>query len=368
LFSGIGGPELAAEWMGWENVFHCEINLFGQKILKHHESNSDLHEDIKKTDFTKYRGSIDIISGGFPCQPYSSAGKRKGKEDDRHLWPEMLRVIREVAPKWVVGENVLGLVNWNGGLVFEEVQADLEAEGYEVQPFILPAAGIGAPHQRYRVWFVAHAVNHNRRSAQSIRDEEGQHILSELAGSGVQRTSADADSNDAGRHRHGKIGQSSGKSKKIKEKRERVWSDAERTSEETSITHPTNSGLQESGQTGVWKLSEENREGVDDRLEFTGAITADSNELDGYWDNFPTQSPVCDGNDGFSTESLRQRIREDSVGHLSEKEIDKIISEAYIAWRTETIKAGGNAIVPQVIHQIFKTIQLYEDQNHDRFI
>jgi hypothetical protein len=114
LFSGIGGFDLAAEWCGWENVFHCEWNTFGQKVLKHHFPNSISYNDITKTDFTIHRGTIDIISGGFPCQPYSSAGKRLGKNDDRHLFPEMLRAIREIQPEWIVGENVLGIVNWGG--------------------------------------------------------------------------------------------------------------------------------------------------------------------------------------------------------------------------------------------------------------
>ncbi len=96
LFSGIGGFDLAAEWMGWENVFHCEWNPFGQKVLKHYWPNAISYEDITKTDFTVHRGKIDIITGGFPCQPYSSAGKRKGKDDERHLWPSMLRAIREI--------------------------------------------------------------------------------------------------------------------------------------------------------------------------------------------------------------------------------------------------------------------------------
>ena len=128
LFSGIGGFDLAAEWMGWENIFHCEISEFPRQILKYHFPNSICYEDIKKTDFTKHRGEIDIISGGFPCQPYSQAGKRKGKEDDRHLWPEMLRVIREVQPRFVVGENVSGLLTWNNGMVFHEIITDLENE------------------------------------------------------------------------------------------------------------------------------------------------------------------------------------------------------------------------------------------------
>lgn len=168
LFSGIGGFDLAAEWMGWENVAHCEWNPFGQRVLKYYWPNAISYDDITKTDFTIHRGHIDILTGGFPCQPYSVAGKRKGKEDERHLWPEMLRAIREVTPRWVVGENVRGLVNWNGGLVFDEVQADLEAEGYEVWPFLLPAVGVGANHVRERIWFVAYSTSLRWKSLQSI--------------------------------------------------------------------------------------------------------------------------------------------------------------------------------------------------------
>jgi DNA (cytosine-5)-methyltransferase 1 len=111
LFSGIGGFDLAAEWAGWENIFHCEWNPFGQKVLAHHFPNSKSYNDITKTNFTIHEGTVDVLTGGFPCQPYSQAGKRLGKADDRHLWPEMLRTIREVKPRWVVGENVLGIVN-----------------------------------------------------------------------------------------------------------------------------------------------------------------------------------------------------------------------------------------------------------------
>ena len=165
LFSGIGGFDLAAEWMGWENIFHCEWNPFGQKVLSYYWPKAISYHDITKTDFTIHRGQIDILTGGFPCQPYSLAGKRKGKEDDRHLWPEMLRAIREIQPRWVVGENVFGLVNWNDGLVFHEVQTDLEAEGYEVFPYVLPAVSVNAPHRRDRIWFVAY----NATNTDSIR-------------------------------------------------------------------------------------------------------------------------------------------------------------------------------------------------------
>jgi len=148
FFSGQGGFDLASEEMGWENKFHCEWNPFCQKLLKFYWPNANSHGNIKDTDFSIYRGLIDIVTGGFPCQPYSLAGARKGKDDERHLWPEYYRGIKEIRPRWVVGENVRGLVNWNGGLVFDEVQSDLEAAGYEVLPFEMPACGVGADHRQ----------------------------------------------------------------------------------------------------------------------------------------------------------------------------------------------------------------------------
>jgi DNA (cytosine-5)-methyltransferase 1 len=159
LFSGIGGFDLAAEWMGWENVFHCEWMEFPRKVLEYYFPNSDSLIDICKTDFKKYEGTIDIITGGFPCQPFSTAGKRKGKDDERYLWGEMLRAIQEIKPTFVIAENVYGITNIDGGLVFEQVCLDLEAEGYEVQPFIIPAASKNAPHRRDRVWFIAQNTN-----------------------------------------------------------------------------------------------------------------------------------------------------------------------------------------------------------------
>ena len=171
LFSGIGGFDLAAEWMGWHNVFHCEWNEFGRKILNYYWPNSTSYGNIKETDFNIYRGRIDVLTGGFPCQPYSTAGKRLGKEDDRHLWPEMLRAIKEIQPRFIVGENVSGIISWNGGLVFNEVQTDLEAEGYNVQPILLPACGVNAPHRRDRVWFVAKNTNKNGRTGNVWKKE-----------------------------------------------------------------------------------------------------------------------------------------------------------------------------------------------------
>lgn len=180
LFSGVGGFDLAAEWMGWENLFHCEINEWCQKVLRFHFPKSIQYDDITKTDFSCWRGEIDILTGGFPCQPFSVAGSRKGKDDDRYLWPEMLRAIREIRPTWVIGENVAGILSMvqpgsevtvesqaslfdkadketilEQEYVIETVCRDLEREGYSVQPILIPACGVGAPHKRYRVWFIA---------------------------------------------------------------------------------------------------------------------------------------------------------------------------------------------------------------------
>ena len=157
LFSGIGGFDLAADWTGWKNLFNCEKDPFCRQILNYYWPQAISYEDIKTTDFKPHREAIDVLTGGFPCQPFSTAGKRAGADDDRYLWPEMLRAIREIHPRVIVAENVPGLLTIGQGLVFEQVCTDLEGEGYEVQPFIIPACGVNAPHRRDRVWFVAYS-------------------------------------------------------------------------------------------------------------------------------------------------------------------------------------------------------------------
>jgi len=266
LFSGIGGFDLAAEWMGWDNKFHCEWNDFGQKVLHHYWPNAESFTDITKTDFTKYANKIDILTGGFPCQPYSSAGKRKGKEDERHLWPQMLRAIREVSPSFVVGENVRGLTNWNGGMVFEEVCAELESYGYQVAPVIIPACAVNAPHKRERIWFVAYndskrQPGHEQQTRNRINSENPKQRFCVC--------------------------------------KEKGWDE-------------------------IRCINEGN---CKDR---------NFNSKSKNWNNFPTQPPICSGNDGLS-------------GGLDGITFSK--------WRNESIKAYGNAIVPQVAYQIFKAIE-----------
>lgn len=244
LFSGIGGFDLAAEWMGWDNIFHCEINPFGRRILNYYWPSAISYHDILQTDFTIHRGRIDVLSGGFPCQPYSIAGKRKGNKDDRHLWPAMLMAIEAIQPGWVVGENVHGIINWSKGLVFEQVQSDLEAAGYEVFSIVLPACSINAPHRRDRTWFIAHSRSIGHRGLQSEFGSECEETLG-VEGVGKEKVAAHSYSN-------GRIGGDGKDEVNTNEGRKYAFDDIE--------------------------------------------------SIDFRWRNFPTQSPTCDGDDGLPSE------------------------------------------------------------------
>ena len=168
LFSGIGGFSLGLESIGMQTVAFCEQDKFCQKVLKKHWPDVPIHEDITKLDGRAYRETVELVCGGFPCQPFSLAStKRLGKEDDRALWPEMFRVIREVQPTYVIGENVPGLLS----LGIDEVLSDLEGEGYATQTFVIPACAVDAPHRRDRVWVVAHADSNSEPDG-SINEEQ----------------------------------------------------------------------------------------------------------------------------------------------------------------------------------------------------
>ena len=174
LFSGIGGFSVGLERTGnFETVAFCEIDKYCKLLLQKHWKGVKIYDDVKKITKEGFEAdgipSPDVITGGFPCQPFSVAGKQKGTSDNRHLWPEMFRIIKAFKPRFVIGENVRGIINIQDGMVFETVCTDLESEGYEVQPFIIPAAGVGAPHRRERVWILAIREESMENSRRTLR-------------------------------------------------------------------------------------------------------------------------------------------------------------------------------------------------------
>jgi DNA (cytosine-5)-methyltransferase 1 len=166
LFSGIGGFALAAKW-AWrkehEILSFVENNKYCQELLAKNFPGVSIHSDIKTFRGTQYRGTVDLITGGFPCQPYSVAGKQRGAEDDRALWPEMFRIIQESKPAWIIGENVPQLAN----MELDQVLFDLEGEDYETQTFNIPACAVDARHKRERLWIIAHAEISNDGECES---------------------------------------------------------------------------------------------------------------------------------------------------------------------------------------------------------
>lgn len=158
LFSGIGGFALAARWMGWETVQFVEIDKFCQKVLNKNFPNVPIHGDIKTFDGSKYRSTVDILTGGFPCQPFSGAGNREGQNDPRYLWPRMLEVINDVRPPWIVGENVTGILTMENGRTLERIFIDLENSGYQVETFLIRACTVGLWQNRPRVWIIARST------------------------------------------------------------------------------------------------------------------------------------------------------------------------------------------------------------------
>lgn len=416
LFSGIGGPEVAAAMLGWENVFHCEINEFGRKVLEYWFPNSESYEDITKTDFRKFRGTIDVLTGGFPCQPFSYAGKRGGQQDQRYLWPEMLRVINEVRPTWVIGENVAGIGTMveqcritdlgsevtlfekgNGvhrysaefTFTIERICKDLESEGYSVQPMLIPACAVSAPHRRDRIFFIAHntdSCNDLRESGQ-YESESGKERLSERNEVRQPRESSDVRSemqssladSECLRLQHNMVGRSeSGMFEAQSGRRERGISqqvqfveaigkgesiadtDCNRgrkvhqyiqSSESDGQESFSNGGIRDASDTGSKGLERENesrscegRKRMHIWRNLAGCCRPDDLRPESRWKDFPTISPVHRGNDGipFDVDSL---------------------TISFSKWRTESIKAYGNAIVPQVMYRIFEAIEALENNN-----
>lgn len=436
LFSGFDAPSIAASWMGWKNAFHCEVNPFCNEILKYWFPDSEHYEDITKTDFRQWRGRIDILTGGFPCQPFSLAGQRKGADDNRYLWPHMLRAIREIRPTWVIGENVAGILTMvqpgeetevgsqtslfgednrkrillRQEYVVETICKDLEREGYSVQPLLIPACAVGAPHRRDRVWLVAHCADSRTEDVRREReykvlsdgiapDTNGYGYLSSGTCEASERCRCGNDGESEKRKQspewsnglHGFPRNASDPNGERCNNRSDNWKerpfyyDWKRYSEEgqsewnkrkcgTCKNSSTTSDSQCSGSGQIHeKVQPEepdgnsvNRNGFEWDVTNTDSIRLSTGVFpkcidkigwetpDGYvsehtvnsrgtlfstlWENFPTQSPVCRGNDGLPFD------------------VDNL-TIPFTKWRQESVKGYGNAIVPQVILEIFKAIE-----------
>lgn len=425
LFSGIGGAEVAASMMGWQNLFHCEIQEFPRKVLQYWFPNSESYEDITKTDFTKWHGKVDVLTGGFPCQPFSLAGRRKGADDNRYLWPQMLRAIRQIHPTWVVGENVNGIKTMvescqvtqmgRSDYLFEEnhlyreesrftldkICADLEAEGYSVQPLVIPACAIGAPHRRDRVWIIAHRSDPRAETVQ----QEGQDGICSARpsthtqcdghspqGHGNQRARAKKSKKRKNRPQSRSRRHGSGKTSTytLQHRRHEVHQDHQsqfpdgarsnslggqwsssysygnggktlQPSEGTERTgckrdvQPKERSTSPECTDRLSRLQRHDAHAISERLEGMYQSWGEESERkcvwrdfarhceEGHWKHFPTQSPVCRGNDGipFDVDSL---------------------TISFPKWRQESIKAYGNAWVPQVAYEIFRAIEAEEKE------
>lgn len=355
LFSGFGAADLAAKWMGWDNAFWCEIDDFPRTVLSYWFPQSIGYGNIKDTDFTPWRGKIDVLTGGFPCQPFSVAGQRKGADDDRYLWPEMLRAIREIRPTWIIGENVNGILSMvqPGNEVTVESQASLfeendketileqeyiietvcrsiEQEGYSVQPIVIPACGVEAPHLRYRVFFLAHSTDTRFESLQQSRENR-------VCGF---EPSANANSYDDRRSGYGQIGCETGKGEATERKRKRFRDDIKRIGKK-GVTSDTKSQQSKRMQFRQSEYSQQKQRKFRGKNSGSNSTLEERGHAQRTFKHFPTQPPVCRGNDGLPFD----------VGSLT---------ISFTAWRTGSIKGYGNAIVPQVMYEIFKALEEVE--------
>ena len=373
LFSGIGGFALAAQTVWgdeYENVGFCEIDRYCQELLKLRYPGSVIYDDIRKltkeqiiknsvsggrihgqfkketTEIWKLRKSgardrnwvCDLITGGFPCQPFSAAGKRKGTEDDRHLWPEMLRVISEVKPEWVIGENVKGITNISNGVVLKQIKIDLENIGYEVEMFIIPACAVNAPHRRDRVWILGYSNSSQPRIfGKEVPKEEsipGEHREALCSGGpsganpgnscGIIAKSCEQRCNNGGNHRgEGPISENEGIAEENKSERERRERRTCKVNE--TITHAGNEGLQGRREKRQKLPRLQNRNERNKRADWKENWLEVATELCGVDDGLPAE---LDG------------LKLSKAGH-----------------RVQRLKALGNAIVPQVAYEIMKAIK-----------
>jgi len=405
VFSGIGGPEVAATMLGWENLFHCEINPFGRQVLDYWYPNSKSYEDITRTDFTEWRGRVDVLTGGFPCQPFSYAGRRRGAEDDRYLWPSMYRAIDEIQPTWVVAENVAGILTMveqgevskvagsaslfdtfddlrgryelRETFTLQRICTDLESHGYAVQPVLVPACAVGAPHRRDRVFIVARRIasdTDNGADRRTAREDEGKgreerlqerhevrkpdepnQVRPEGAGNAIPDTS-DARAESMRRERQDAVHRPEPIADTESEYRQRMRP-GEREISESEQVELGGSGCEDAPHDeeeirrhvtdpNFYRVERDirPRDGEQPQSGFSAEEFADGYRhlrSEQRWVNFPTVPPVHRRNDGLPL------LVDD-------------LTLSFGKWRTEALKAYGNAIVPQVMYEIFRAIEQVE--------
>ena len=310
LFSGIGGFSYASEQLvgGFETVAFCEIDKFCQKVLKKNFPNVPIYDDVKElqNETARFRG-VDIVCGGFPCQPISQAGLQKATEDDRWLWNEMFRIIQDCKPRYVIGENVVGLVNINEGVLFEQVQSDLEKEGYKVQSFIIPACAKNAPHRRDRVWIIGQlSTNTSGLRGQNFSTSDKK--ITERSSENENVKSIDSCTSNTG----------------------------------TNVVNTSSKGLQG----GIHRGKMERRKTLQQNFGHTSAVCEQPKER-----TETAFGKMGDMANGISTGLLRHFDREpDHIPRLTTGEKD----------RGKKLMALGNSIVPQVVAEIFQAIKEVE--------
>jgi DNA (cytosine-5)-methyltransferase 1 len=319
LFSGIGGFSLGLESTGYfQTIAFVEKDKFCRQVLQKNFNNIPIEEDIRNVRGSNY--AADVITGGFPCQPFSVAGKRKGTADDRYLWDETIRVITECKPRWFIGENVEGLININNGMVLRQVQTDLEEQGFQVQCIVIPASGIGAWHQRKRIWIVAYS--------------------------------------DSNRHSN-KIRESSTKEKRISQEHRQDYNTTRKSSGASSVWETNNQHVPNTNDKGLQRLNSE-QIAPKQKLGFT------SNKNDeNVWHSESTGLQSCSNRQGkgefWGTSTPREQCQRTwwqiesgicGIPHGLSTTMDKN--------RSNRIKALGNSIVPQIARQIGLSIMKAE--------
>lgn len=365
LFSGIGGFALGLDSTGiFETVKFVEKDKYCQKVLQKNFPNIPIEEDIKNVEGKE--GDADVVVGGFPCQPMSVAGKRKGTDDDRYLWPEMFRLIKQIKPQFVIGENVQGIINIQNGMVLRQVQDDLESEGFEVQCFLIPASGIGAWHQRYRVWIVGHS-EHNGLLASKIErrntetatgTQEGTNTTSEPERTSGSRNNEDVSNTEIiGTREPRNIDQ---------EKGNQSGSSTQSNSSSEDVSN-TDSGMRrrwrtigESGEDKVWRFYPEKEEQtrVDIRSETIGRDVVSGEKTNALQSDNERREErdVSDQSEEQNINSGRHDTNEQEQtwwqAESAVRGIPNGISYELDKDRANRIKTLGNAIVPQIAREL----------------